>query len=132
TPAEDRRRAWGRRRRLVFGLDLGRGLRRDAGIVHQDAEAPESTDRRRDQLADRLVSIEVTRDREDLHPRRVANLLRGLVEIARRPAAERDVHALLRQHLRTRPPQPLAGASDAGPLVPQLEVHGPSTFCYPP
>src|SRR5262249_11325679 len=89
-------------------------------------DAAEASDRRGDQVVDGVVAIEVARECQDVRARRIANFLGCLLEIARRPATERDLHALLSQDFRTRPSQALAGAPDHGHLVAELEVHGPT------
>ena len=102
-----------------------RGARegRATGVVHEHVEAAEPADRRRDELPDRVLAVEVAGDHEHVAPGGVADLLRGLVEIAARPAADRDLHALLGQHLRARAPETLARAADDRNLARELEIH---------
>src|SRR6266852_3953211 len=80
------------------------------------------------EAADGLGPVQVAREHQHVAPGRAPDVLRGLLQIVPRPAADRDVAAFLGQYLRAGPPEALAGAADDRDLVPELEIHG---ACYP-
>src|SRR5207244_10882777 len=67
--------------------------------------------------------IEVAGEGQRVAAGAVADLLRGLLHVLGRPAAERHARALLGQHLGARAAEPLAGAAHDRHLVPELEIH---------
>src|SRR5438105_529678 len=86
--------------------------RRTARIVHQNVEPSETIDRCSNELADRVVLVEVARKSEHAAAGRAANLLRSLFNGGLRTAAYRDVHAFVSQRLCARTTEAFAGAAD--------------------
>src|SRR5262245_15997140 len=121
---EEEERALHRSGPLLFGGVVGPGQRRAAGVVDQDVQAPEALDGLRDQLLDRVVPVEIAREREHVPAGGTADLLRGLLEVVARAAAHGDPNTLLGQHLRAGAAEPLTGSPDDRDLVLQLEIHG--------
>ena len=99
------------------------GQRRTTGVVDHDVEAPEALDRLA--ISSRMVSGWSRSPAKTSTSRagRVANLLRGLIEIGLGAAAHHHLDAFLGQHFRTGPAQALARAADDGHLVFQFEIH---------
>src|SRR5438132_12685280 len=93
---------------------------RPSGVVDENVEASESTGGAGDQVSDRLVIVEITRQGQDVGARRLAYLLRRAVEVGLGTAAHDDPGPFLRQHLRAGAPQALAGSAHHGHLVLEL------------
>src|SRR5262249_48509714 len=89
----------------------------------EDVQPPEPLDRPGDEPLDRLVTVQVAGEGQDLDAGRVADLLRRLVEIGLRAAAHRHPGTLRGPHLRAGAPEPPAGPAHARDRALQLEIH---------
>src|SRR6267143_914368 len=123
-PREEQQRALQSGGPLLFGGVVGARERRAAGVVDEDVQAAESADRRGDEVADGLGAVEIAREGQDIGARGVTDLLRRLVQVLLRAAAQRQLRSLVGEHLRARATQPLARAADDRDLARQLEIHG--------
>src|SRR5262249_39230394 len=120
---EEQQRALHGRRPLLFARCRRARQRRTARVAHEDIETSESLDGRRDQTFDRLGSVEISGEREDLASCLVLNLSRDARELGLAATAHGDPGAFLGEHLGAGSAQPLARSADDRHLVLELEIH---------
>src|SRR5438477_5690586 len=89
-------------------------------LLTRMSRASESTGGGGDQVSDRLVIVEITRQGQDVGARRLTYLLRRAVQVGLGTAAHDDPGPFFRQHLRAGAPQALAGSAHHGHLVLEL------------
>ena len=122
-PPEEDERPLHRRLPLLLGGGGRAGQGRAAGVVDQHVDAAELLQRRRNQTGDAFQPVQVSGIGQHLAASGFPDLICSLLQVGRGAAANDDLRALLGQHLRAGPPQPLAGSADDCNLVLQAQIH---------
>ena len=107
---------------LIGQLHEGRGGGVDR-VVYQDVHPAQLGDGGGDEVLDVLGHAGVRPHRQRPAASAGADVGGGVLQLLNAPGADGDVHALLRQRQRRRPPDTLTAAGDDGDLAFQSEVH---------